>query len=80
MPVRYIVSALVVLGALAYVVLRRGVTWRGVAIVAGSAATLALVGFEATRELDPADYPEVAEIEASLAGGTPTLVEFYRDN
>ena len=77
---RFVLSGLIVLVSIAYLALRRGVTWRGLAVVAVTVAVLAGVGLELERGLDPDDYPEVAEIEATLSNGQPTMVEFYRDD
>lgn len=71
----YVISGLFLLILVSALSLREGVTWRaGVAL--GVVLAVLIGGWLLTRT-GPSTYSDAARVEAVLADGQPTFVEFY---
>lgn len=73
----YLLISAIVLGSVALALFRRRARrawgiWLGLSIVA-------IVGWFALRTGDGTQFSSVADYEAALRAGQPTLVEFYSD-
>lgn len=71
----YLVTSVFAVALVVVLALSRGVSRRGLLAVA-VAVLMAFVGWLATRT-GPSTFSNVAQVEAALEGGSPTLVEFY---